>query len=107
MKEYLKAQIEEKNKEVDKWNKITGICFFGTIGVWVLFLIIVLSFSQLKERFLDFLRPKSISEILTISFAPALIIVVISIIPLIYYAKKVWELVKLKKQLKKYEAPQS
>ena len=103
MKEYLEAQIKEKDKEAEKWNKITAICFFGTMVIWVLLFAIVFFFPHLKERFLDFLRQKDASSIMTLSLIPIITVVAISVIPFIHYARKSLEIGKLEKQLKKFK----
>lgn len=106
MREYLEAQIKEKLKEGKRLSKITGICFFGSLAIWVIFFIVVFSFPHLKERLLDFLRPKSFSEILSLSAIPIITIAVASIVPLLQNVRTAAEAHKLRKQLKKYEAPQ-
>ncbi len=103
MSEYLKRQIEEKNKEAKRLIKLLAgsfVIFF--VVSWVLFFVLVLWwFPHWKEPALNFLVRGELINNFTLIFLAEFIIFALLTIPV---WKKSSEIGKLTKQLEKLEA---
>ena len=100
MSEYLRTQIEKKEKEERKWEKITFIYFSLSTIAWMLFYFIVYK----KEWFANLLNQENMPPKWILSFVPAISILAVCSIPFIRYAKNQLETIMLKGQLNELEA---